>query len=81
VTADDVLDEVERTAGRGVVGVGHPQRPVGAVEDLAVADEAPPDPVEHRSGRDVLESCGAGHRSTFPAGVTSVGYTAATGDG
>ena len=48
VVADELLDEVERTARRGVVGVGDPPPAVRAVQRLALTDHTPPDPLEQR---------------------------------
>ena len=48
VVADEVLDEVERTARSGVVGVGDPPPAVRAVQRRAFTDHTPPDPVEQR---------------------------------
>lgn len=46
--AHEVLDEVERAAGRRVVGVDDPLRSVGALQDLVVADEAAADAIQQR---------------------------------
>ena len=51
VLADHVLDEVQRPARRGVVGVGDAPRPVRAVEDLTLADDPGPDPLQQRRDR------------------------------
>ncbi len=61
---DEVLDERQRPAGGGVIGVGHPARAVRAGHDLVVADHRGPDPVEQRAGGQV------GHPTTvtpYPA--------------
>ncbi len=43
LVADEVLDEAKRPAGRRVVGVGDPTRPVRPGHDLVVADHRLPD--------------------------------------
>jgi hypothetical protein len=48
LVADEVLDEVQRPPGCGVVGVGDPARPVRPVEHLAVPDDPRPDPLQQR---------------------------------
>ena len=49
--ADVVLDEGQRPAGRGVVGVGDPARPERAGHRLVVADDGGTDGVDERLGR------------------------------
>ena len=49
--ADEVLDEGQAATGRGVVGVGHAARAVGALHHLVVADDR---------GADALEEGGRG---------------------
>jgi hypothetical protein len=46
--ADEVLDERQRPAGGGVVGVDDPPGPVRPVHHLAVADDRRPDPLDQR---------------------------------
>ncbi len=49
LVADEVLDERQRPAGGGVVGVGHPARAVRPREHLVVADDALPDGAQQRA--------------------------------
>src|SRR5215469_1539512 len=53
VLADGVLDEVERAAGGGVIGVSDPPGTVWSVEHMAFPDDARPDPLDQprRFGR------------------------------
>jgi hypothetical protein len=46
--ADEILDEVQRPARRGVVRVGDPPRAERAVNQLTLADDPAPDPVDQR---------------------------------
>ena len=62
LVADEVLDERERPAARGVVGVGDPSRPERARHHLVVADDGLSDAGQQRRvdergipGRDVVQ--------------------------
>ena len=48
--ADEVLDEGQRAAGRGVVGVRHPTEPERPDDRLVVADDPHPDGLDERVG-------------------------------
>ena len=62
--ADDVLDQVDRAAGGGVVGVRDPARPVRPDGHLVGADHPAPDPLQQRRG---LLAVRLGHRGPPPA--------------
>ena len=49
--ADEVLDEVQCPPRRGVVRVGDAAQAERTVDQLALADDAPPDPLEQRRRR------------------------------
>ena len=61
LVADEVLDEAQAAARRGVVGVRHPARAVGALHDLVVTDDGRRGCA--RGGRQTRSGCGVTARA------------------